>query len=252
MQYSRSGEYKLPGPVYRRCGNGVLRTVRWVPSWVGRQFVSGRSHYQLAGAIEVGDHQGLSINKLAAMRLPPDLRGKSVIDVGCSEGFFSRECARRGAEHVVGVDSNLGRLMVASFAARQEGLKIEYRVGVFPNLGVPDLFDYVLCLSVLHHSLSKKDVWKVLACDEFAEDASILRQQLRLLRSLTADNGTCIVEMPYEYDDPVEERQVVDFDVLNDEMKAAGFATSRCLGTWEYNSKHREFKDRMIYVAEVR
>jgi hypothetical protein len=23
-------------------------------------------------------------------------------------------------------------------------------------------FDYVLCLSVLHHSLSKKDLWKVL------------------------------------------------------------------------------------------
>ena len=251
MHYSRSGEYKLPGPVYQRCGNGALRTARWVPSWASRRFVHGRSYYQVSGGAEMADYQGLSSKKLEALHLPLDLRGKSVIDVGCAEGFFCMECARRGAERVLGVDSSLGRLMVATFIALQQEMNIQYRMGVFPNLGVSDRFDYVLCLSVLHHSLTKKNVWRVLTCDEFAEDAAMLRSQLRLLRSLTANNGTCIVEMPYEYDEPVTERPVTDFDLFNEELKSAGFTASRRLGTWEYNPNHRAFKDRIIYVAEV-
>ena len=183
--------------------------------------------------------------------MPSDLKGKSVVDIGCSEGFFSQECAKRGAAPVLGVDSSLGRLLYASFTALNGGLNIRYRMGVFPDLGIRGTFDYVLCLSVLHHSLSKKDVWKVLLMQEFADELAILRKQLRRLRSLTADKGTCILEIPYEYDDPAAERKTVDFQLLNAELNTAGFARARCLGAWDYNPDHRVFKDRIIYVAEA-
>jgi len=203
------------------------------------------------GDTEVGNHQGLSIRKWEAMQMPSDLKGKSVVDIGCSEGFFSQECAKRGAAPVLGVDSSLGRLLYASFTALNGGLNIRYRMGVFPDLGIRGTFDYVLCLSVLHHSLSKKDVWKVLLMQEFADELAILREQLRRLRSLTADTGRCILEIPYEYDDPAAERKTVDFQLLNAELKTAGFASARCLGAWDYNPDHRVFKDRIIYVAEA-
>ncbi|MCF3652127.1 DUF1698 domain-containing protein [Synoicihabitans lomoniglobus] len=43
--------------------------------------------------------------KLARIQLPPSLTGKSVLDVGAWDGFFSFEAERRGAKRVVAVDS---------------------------------------------------------------------------------------------------------------------------------------------------
>src|SRR5919204_3541158 len=38
--------------------------------------------------------------------IPWDLRGKTVLDVGCNAGFFSIEMKRRGADRVLGIDSD--------------------------------------------------------------------------------------------------------------------------------------------------
>lgn len=251
MSYSRSGEYKLAGEFFRFAGNTVLRMLPVIPSPLVDMVVRRHSNYQVFGDTAIGEQQGVSLKKWEAMNMPPKLTGKSVLDIGCSEGFFAQQCALRGATPVLGIDTSLGRLIYASSTASQAGLDIQYRIGVFPDLGVQGPFDYVLCLSVLHHSLAKKDVWKVLRVPEYAGELAILRDHLKRLRGLTAEKGTCIVEMPYEYDDPVEERKVVDFEVLTEELKQAGFSNSHCLGTWEYNPSHREYKDRIIYVANA-
>ncbi len=44
-------------------------------------------------------------DKLRRARIPDDLSGWSVIDVGAWDGFFSFECERRGADRVLAVDS---------------------------------------------------------------------------------------------------------------------------------------------------
>ena len=36
--------------------------------------------------------------------IPQDLRGKSVLDIGCNGGFFSMQMKRRGADRVLGID----------------------------------------------------------------------------------------------------------------------------------------------------
>src|SRR2546426_7637395 len=97
MKSSRSGEYKLPGPIYRAIGNVALRVFRFMPASFRDLIVRNRSYYQVFDGTEIGDQQGLSIKKWEAMQMPSDLKGKSVIDIGCSEGFFSLQCARRGA-----------------------------------------------------------------------------------------------------------------------------------------------------------
>ena len=43
--------------------------------------------------------------RLRLLRLPPDLGGRTVLDVGAWDGFFSFECERRGAARVVAADS---------------------------------------------------------------------------------------------------------------------------------------------------
>ena len=240
MGISRSGDYRLPGPLKCFVGNVVLGVARRMPSWLLYRLVRDHSGYQVSTETEGGDHQGVSTRKLEAMRLPSDLNGKSVIDLGCAEGFFCSECANRGAWTVMGVDSSLSRLLYGTYVASKEGLNIKYRMDVFPKYRLSGTFDYVICLSLLHHSLSSSDIWKVLVSDERVSDLSILRDQLKVPESLTSDGGTCIVEMPYEYDEPEQERLVVDFEVFNGELKRAGFANSVCMGSWDYNPKHRE------------
>src|SRR5512144_3049263 len=53
--------------------------------------------------------------------IPQDLRGRTVLDVGCNAGFYSLELKRRGADLVVGVDSDEAYLAQARFAAEVSG-----------------------------------------------------------------------------------------------------------------------------------
>lgn len=84
--------------------------------------------------------------------LPQDMRGMTVLDVGCNAGFYSLEMKRRGADRVVAIDSDDRYLAQARFAAEQLGHDIELR-----NLSVYDLhrlgerFDLVIFMGVLYH-----------------------------------------------------------------------------------------------------
>ncbi|KAA2211943.1 TIGR04290 family methyltransferase [Teichococcus oryzae] len=84
--------------------------------------------------------------------LPQDLRGKSVLDIGCNAGFFSIEMKRRGAARVLGVDSDARYLEQARFAARALDLEIEYReLSVYDVGALGERFDVVLFMGVLYH-----------------------------------------------------------------------------------------------------
>jgi hypothetical protein len=85
----------------------------------------------------------------------------------------------------------------------------------------------------------------------YENDLETLRTHLRALREMTRPGGRCIVEMPYEYDDPAE-RMSVDFERFTFELMSSGFATARLLGPWEHGDEQRHKKDRILYVAEVR
>lgn len=97
--------------------------------------------------------------KLAMIGMPEDLTGKTVLDIGAWDGFFSFEAERRGAKRVLATDSFVWDAKTwagkAGFelARRVLGSKVEDR-----NIDVMDLdpekvgvFDMVLCLGVLYH-----------------------------------------------------------------------------------------------------
>jgi len=84
--------------------------------------------------------------------IPQDLRGKSVLDIGCNAGFYSMEMKRRGADRVVGIDSDEGYLAQARFAAEVNKLDIEFReVSVYDVARLGEKFDIVLFMGVLYH-----------------------------------------------------------------------------------------------------
>src|SRR5947208_10265801 len=64
----------------------------------------------------LGDYPTIKWNQFAAA-IPQDLRGKSVLDIGCNAGFYSIQMKQRGADRVVGIDSDEKYLAQARFAA---------------------------------------------------------------------------------------------------------------------------------------
>jgi tRNA (mo5U34)-methyltransferase len=99
----------------------------------------------------LGDYPRVKWSRFAHA-LPGDLRGKSVLDIGCNGGFYSMEMKSRGARRVVGIDPDDRYLAQAKFAAEVNGLDIEFRQNsVYDIARLGERFDVVLFLGVLYH-----------------------------------------------------------------------------------------------------
>jgi len=84
--------------------------------------------------------------------IPKDLRGKSVLDIGCNSGFFSLEMKKRGADRVVGVDFMPHLLAQARFASHWFDLPVElYECDAYDVQSLGSSFDIVIFVGVLYH-----------------------------------------------------------------------------------------------------
>lgn len=245
MACTVSGDYVLPGRIAQKVSNLALSLVPWVPRWLG-DFVLRHHGYYQTFETSCEDMPASSYSKWQTLQLPADLAGKTLVDIGCAEGFFCLQAARQGADMVLGIDARVKTLVCAKLLAMKQRAPIRYEVAAFPGVRLSDEFDYVLCLSVLHHCVSTKDIWKALSARHHAADRDRLMQCLSDLRSMTRPGGSCIVEIPYEYDDP-RERQEVDYGCFERCLVDAGFAAARTIGQWEDGKGER--KDRVIYVG---
>jgi tRNA (mo5U34)-methyltransferase len=100
----------------------------------------------------LGDYPNLKFQRFAP-HLPADLSGKSVLDIGCNAGFYSMEMKRRGADRVVGIDSDDRYLAQARLAAETLGHdNIEFRnLSVYDVGALGERFDLVIFMGVLYH-----------------------------------------------------------------------------------------------------
>ena len=99
----------------------------------------------------LGDYPAIKWRTFAHA-IPADLRGRTVLDIGCNGGFYSIEMKRRGADRVVGVDWDERYLAQARFAAGIVGAEIEFRrLSVYDIAALGERFDVVLFMGVLYH-----------------------------------------------------------------------------------------------------
>jgi tRNA (mo5U34)-methyltransferase len=113
-------------------GNGIVTPGRWNTQWV-----------------------------LEKLHLPEDLRGKTVLDVGAWDGFYSFEAERRGARRVLAIDSpcwggegeGWGTKDGFNLAKEVLNSKVEDRVMNLFDLSPEKVgtFDVVFFLGVLYH-----------------------------------------------------------------------------------------------------
>lgn len=87
-----------------------------------------------------------------------NLVGNTVLDIGCSEGYFSRELAKAGYK-VTAVDKSEGLVAAARYLSIINSLDINYQVGEWEDtLKQKGSFDNILFLSVLHNDMKKVGV----------------------------------------------------------------------------------------------
>ncbi len=91
--------------------------------------------------------------KAKLLKLPADLTGKRVLDVGAYDGFFSFEAERRGASHVLAYDHLRPEFTGFATAKRLLNSKVEHRFGSVYDLSPAKVgeFDLVLFLGVIYH-----------------------------------------------------------------------------------------------------
>lgn len=90
------------------------------------------------------------------MQAVGDVEGKSVLDLGCGTGLYSRRFKRRGAARVVGVDVSEGMVAYARHVESQEPLGIEYVVSDAAEAAALGTFDVIVATYLLHYSPNRE------------------------------------------------------------------------------------------------
>lgn len=92
-----------------------------------------------------------------------DIRGRSLLDLACGDGFYTRrfrtECA---ASPVMGIDLSPKQIERAEAIERREQLNIEYRVGDVMSLRLERRFEIVTAIHLLHYLDDEVEIESVL------------------------------------------------------------------------------------------
>jgi len=81
-----------------------------------------------------------------------NITGTNILDIGCSEGFFSRELVKQGFQ-VTALDVERKRLAVARYLSIINNLELNYHRGSWQKYIGDKCFDSILFLSVFHHDI---------------------------------------------------------------------------------------------------
>ncbi|MFF0739533.1 class I SAM-dependent methyltransferase [Streptomyces sp. NPDC004111] len=142
--------------------------------------------------------KGLPLEQYVAvpgfLALVGDVRGKSVLDLACGTGFYSREFRRRGASDVLGVDISGEMVAVARGLEERDPLGVRYEVGDVAGLpALADRFDVALGVHMLN----------------YAEDAATMERMCRSVHRNLRPGGEFFVlnQSPdFRFDGPTPER----------------------------------------------
>jgi len=98
------------------------------------------------------------IETYSLMALIGDPSGKSVLDVACGEGFYTRMIRQGGAAKVTGVDLSEGMIELARKQEETHKQGIEYVVGDARHLALAEKFDLVVAAYLLNYAHNRAEL----------------------------------------------------------------------------------------------
>jgi SAM-dependent methyltransferase len=97
-----------------------------------------------------------SYNKLLG-----DISQKSVLDLACGEGYYTRRIKQIGADRVVGVDISAKMIRLAKQQEQNHPLEIDYLLGDVMTIGSIGQFDLVVASYLLNYAQTKAQLLKM-------------------------------------------------------------------------------------------
>lgn len=91
------------------------------------------------------------------------VEGKSVLDLACGEGHYTRMLKALGAERAVGVDISTKMIELASANEKETPLGVEYMVADARSVEFPYAFDVVLAAYLLNYARTREELLSMYA-----------------------------------------------------------------------------------------
>jgi SAM-dependent methyltransferase len=98
------------------------------------------------------------VESFTLMGLVGDLSGRSVVDLACGEGYYTRLLRRAGAARVVGVDLSQRMIELARAEEAEHPLGIDYLAGDARDLHLPGTFDLALAAYLLNYARNREEL----------------------------------------------------------------------------------------------
>lgn len=100
----------------------------------------------------------LHIEHYTLFQLAGDLKGKSVLDLACGEGFYTRFLKQGGTARTVGVDISQKMIELARAQEAQQPLGIEYVIQDVRALQLNETFDLVVAGYLLNYASTREEL----------------------------------------------------------------------------------------------
>ncbi len=98
------------------------------------------------------------IEQYSLFRLAGDLTGKSVLDLACGEGHYTRLIKALGASRVVGVDISPKMIELAEAAEREQPRGIEYVTADARDVQFAESFDVIIAAYLLNYARTEDEL----------------------------------------------------------------------------------------------
>ena len=94
-------------------------------------------------------------------KLVGEVKGKSVADFGCGDGFFTRLLAKKLASSVIGVDYSKQLIDEAVLKEKKDLLGIKYVLADVRTLHLGEQVDVITAIYLLDYAKSKEDLFRM-------------------------------------------------------------------------------------------
>jgi len=98
------------------------------------------------------------VDEFTLLNVLGNVRGKSVLDLGCGDGHYTRIVKSQGAAQVVGVDISQAMIAHARSQEQQTSLGIEYRVQDVADLERIGSFDIALAVYLFPYAATRRQL----------------------------------------------------------------------------------------------
>lgn len=171
-----------------------------------------------------------------------DLRGKSVLDIGCGGGIYSRALADMGASHVTGLDFSR-ELLEAADRASDGYPQIEFVHGNAYETGLEgDAYDMVLERAVIHHLDRLPDAFaecfRVLRPGGFCLIQDRTPEDCLLPGSRTHIRGFFFEKFPELAEKEISRRY--SSSAVQSALEEAGFSSVKEISLWEVRKTYSD------------